>query len=173
MNRRSPSENAHRTELSRPSDMSARREAAGETTEPTKANPVGDFLASCDATPDKPLASPYPFGDDAVRLHELGLVVFPCGKDDGKRPLVKRWERPKAAKTIAVWAQRFAAANIGVDCGLSGCVVVDIDKAELVEKMLERFGDTPLMTRTPSGGVHLWYRKLGRVRSGNLRRQKS
>jgi Bifunctional DNA primase/polymerase, N-terminal/Primase C terminal 1 (PriCT-1) len=68
-------------------------------------------------------------------------------------------------------AQKFADANIGVVCGLSGIVIVDVDKPELVAEILERFGDTPLMTRTPSGGVHLWYRKLGPVRSGNLRRQ--
>ena len=35
--------------------------------------------------------------------------------------------------------------------------------------MLRRFGDTPLLTRTPSGGAHLWYRKVGEVRSGTLR----
>src|SRR5215203_6771818 len=27
--------------------------------------------------------------------------------------------------------------------------------------MLERFGETPLQTRTPSGGAHLWYRSSG------------
>ena len=27
--------------------------------------------------------------------------------------------------------------------------------------MIERFGDTPLKTRTPSGGCHLWYRHNG------------
>ena len=112
----------------------------------------------------------HPFGDSAVRLHALGLVVLPCGKDDGKTPLVKGWQRRKSAKTVAKWAQRFAAANIGVACGLSGYVVVDVDKPELVESMLMRFGHTPLITRTPSGGVHLWYRKVGAVKSGTLRR---
>ena len=59
------------------------------------------------------------FGDNALPLHELGLAVFPCGGDDGKRPLVKGWHRPKSAKTIATLAQRFADANIGVACGPS------------------------------------------------------
>ena len=110
-----------------------------------------------------------PFGDNAQVLHALGLVVLPCGKDDGKSPLVKGWEHRKSAKTVATWAQRFAAANIGIACGLSGYLVVDVDKPAIVETMLRRFGDTPLITRTPSGGVHLWYRNLGAVKSGTLR----
>ena len=109
-----------------------------------------------------------PFGDNALTLHGLGLVVLPCGKGDGKSPLVKGWQGRKSAKTVAIWARKFAAANIGVACGLSGYVVVDVDKRELVETMLERFGATPLMTRTPSGGAHLWYRKVGEVKSSTL-----
>ena len=119
--------------------------------------------------PDLEAGCHHPFGDNAARLHALGLVVVPCGKDDGKRPLVEGWQRPKSAKWIAAWAQRFADANIGVVCGASGIVVVDVDEPELVEEMLQRFGDTPLITRTPSGGVHLWYRKVGAVKSGTLR----
>ena len=34
-----------------------------------------------------------------------------------------------------------------------------------IEPMRTRFGDTPLITRTPRGGAHLWYRKDGAVRS--------
>ena len=45
---------------------------------------------------------------------------------------------------------------------------MDVDEPELVETMLERFGDTPLITRTPSGGAHLWYRKVGEVKSSTL-----
>ena len=132
---------------------------------------MGDFLAGCDATPHTQPGSPHDFGDNAVRLHALGLVVVPCGGPDGKSPLVTKWQVRRPRAVIAAWAQKFADANIGVVCGLSGIVIVDVDKPELVAEILERFGDTPLMTRTPSGGVHLWYRKLGPVRSGNLRRQ--
>ena len=167
MRRRSPSENAHRIASFRPPHPSGYVDAS-KTASPI---PVGDFLAGCDATPDTEPQSPHPFGDNAVLLHALGLVVFPCGGDDGKRPLVKGWQGRKSAKTVATWAQRFAGANIGVACGASGVVVVDVDRPELVGAMLRRFGDTPLLTRTPSGGAHLWYRKLGPVRSGNLRKQ--
>jgi DNA-binding XRE family transcriptional regulator len=42
------------------------------------------------------------------------------------------------------------------------------EPSDLVAAMIERCGDTPLKTRTPSGGVHLWYRHSGE-RSVNLR----
>ncbi len=107
-----------------------------------------------------------PFGDAALALRERGLAVFPCGGSDGKRPGVYAWQKSKrSAETIAEWARKRPDANIGVACGPSGVVVVDVDKPELVEPMLKRFGDTPLITRTPSGGAHLWYRKDGVVKS--------
>jgi hypothetical protein len=63
---------------------------------------------------------------------------------------------------------KFAAANIGVLTGLSGVTVVDCDAPVAVAAMIERCGDTPLKTSTPSGGVHLWYRSNGE-RCANLR----
>ncbi len=167
---RAPPEIAHRAALLRPPDKSARKRAALEITEPAKAIPVGHFLAGFDATPDPQPGCPHPFGDTAVRLHDLGLVVFPCGGPSGKKPLVKKWQVPRPRSVIATWAQTFAEANIGVVCGLSGIVVVDVDRPDLVEELLERLGNTPLITRTP-GGVHLLYRKVGDVRSRNLRKQ--
>ena len=65
-------------------------------------------------------------------------------------------------------ARRYPDANVGVACGLSGMVVVDIDDRSLLPSMLLRFGDTPLITRTPSGGVQfVVYRKVGAVKSGD------
>jgi hypothetical protein len=61
------------------------------------------------------------------------------------------------------------AANIGIVTGISSVTVVDVDgSSDLVAVMLARFGNTPLQTRTPSGGVHLWYRSSGE-RCANLR----
>jgi hypothetical protein len=116
MSRRSPSENAHRIASSRPPDLSGHVDGS----KAASSIPVGDFLAGSDATPDTPPGSPHPFGDNAVRLLALGLVIVPCGGDDGKRPLVNGWQRPERAKPGATWARRFAAANIGVACGASG-----------------------------------------------------
>jgi hypothetical protein len=98
--------------------------------------------------------------------------VVPCGGADGKSPKLRGWPKGKrSAKTIAKLARQYPDANIGVVCGLSGIVVVDIDDPSLVPGMLERFGDTPLITLTPSGGAHLWYRMISPVRSRNLRSQ--
>jgi hypothetical protein len=48
--------------------------------------------------------------------------------------------------------------------GLSGVTVVDVDAPELVAVALARFGDTPIKVRTPSGGMHLYYRANGEGR---------
>ena len=99
-----------------------------------------------------------PFGDNALALHGRGLAVIPCAGDDGKSAKLTGWQKSKrSAKTIAKLARRYPDANVGVACGLSGMVVVDIDDPSLLPSMLLRFGDTPLITRTPSGGYHLWY----------------
>jgi hypothetical protein len=111
-----------------------------------------------------------PFGAEAVALADCGLAVMPVGGKDGKQPLVK-WanlKRPFGPRTLRKLADIHGSANIGVICGLSQVSVVDIDDPSLTETMIAHFGKTPLMTETPSGGVHLWYR-CNDERSGNLR----
>src|SRR5437588_8913304 len=66
--------------------------------------------------------------------------------------------------------QSISGANIGIGCDLSNVFIVDNDDPTVVHAMIERFGDTPLKTSTPSGGVHLWYRGAGEGCS-NLRRE--
>ncbi len=113
---------------------------------------------------------PGPFRDAAVDLCRHGLAVIPVGGDDGKVPAVTwgKWRRPPGRQFVDTLVQKFPAHNIGAICHLSGVTVVDIDNAELVDLMAGRCGDTPLMTRTPSGGIHLWYRHDGE-QSANLR----
>ncbi len=126
------------------------------------------LLANCQRTTQ--LGDTRPFGDHAVALHELGLAVLPCGGEDGKRPLVRGWQTGmRSPETIAEWVRQHPDANIGLSCGPSQIVIVDIDTPELTESMLNRFGDTPLITSTPRGGAHFWYRKDGVIRSGNLK----
>ncbi len=112
-----------------------------------------------------------PFASAAKELAEAGLVVIPCGGEKGKTPKIKTKAlryRP-TAETIKGWAERYDNANVGVLTGeRSGVLVVDVDDAGVVDPMIERFGQTPLKTSTPSGGVHLWYRWNGE-RCSNLR----
>jgi hypothetical protein len=55
----------------------------------------------------------------------------------------------------------FAAANVGIVTGLSGVTIVDCDEPGLVKHAFEMFGETSLVTATPSGGAHAWYRADG------------
>jgi hypothetical protein len=110
----------------------------------------------------------------AMNAHDLarrGFGVMPLGGDDGKVPLItwKRLRHRPGRDYISKLITKFPNANIGVICSLSGVTIVDIDEPALLSLMLARFGDTPLRTFTPSGGVHLWYRSSGE-RCRNLRK---
>lgn len=41
--------------------------------------------------------------------------------------------------------------------GSGGLVVVDVDNPDLLPALIKLYGDTPVRTHTPSGGVHLYY----------------
>ena len=103
------------------------------------------------------------FADHAPDYLEAGLVVFPTGGEDGKRPLVENW--PKFGRRAGFeLIKRFPDANIGVRDGGNGITRIDIDDCTLVSDAIRRFGDTPIMVSTPSGGQHLWYRSSGERR---------
>ncbi len=114
-----------------------------------------------------------PYASMAPHLARLGIVAFPCGGEDGKRPLIAGWQILKPARLnrqLRRLIRKFGSANVGISCGPSYLVVVDIDDPSLLDPMLARFGDTPLIVCTPSGGFHLYY-KSGQVSVGsrNLR----
>jgi hypothetical protein len=99
-----------------------------------------------------------------------GLAVFPTGGDNGKRPLIKNYlkAQPSWAERLAE-KRRFATANIGLVCGQPGGVtIVDVDDRSLVEQAIKRFGETPVKSVTPSGGIHLWYTSNGERRKIRL-----
>ena len=100
-----------------------------------------------------------PFGEAAHQFAGKRIVVIPCGGDDGKRPLV-RWRRLTPAafhKQLPNWLKRLPGANLGIACGPSRIVVVDIDDPGLLPTVFARFGETPLITRTGSGGYHAYF----------------
>lgn len=110
------------------------------------------------------------FTKSAMNLYQHDLAVIPLGGENGKEPLIKyaNWERPPGREFITKLSKKYPDANVGVLCGLSGVTIVDIDDPSVTDEMIARCGDTPLITATPSGGVHLWYRHNGE-RSANLR----
>ena len=80
-----------------------------------------------------------------------------------------RWKGCPGPKVIRRLADEWGEANIGIITSLSGVTIADVDDAGRdADEIIKRAGDTPLITRTPSGGVHLWYRSSGE-RNANLR----
>src|SRR3954454_24996496 len=105
------------------------------------------------------------FAVAAPGLSRAGLAVVPLGGAKGQTPLVHswtKWKHPPGPASIEKLSAKHPGANIGIACGLSGVVVVDIDDLSHALAMIERFGDTPLKVQTPRGdGIHLWYRSSG------------
>jgi hypothetical protein len=96
----------------------------------------------------------------AVEAAEQGFAVFPV---QGKRPLVS-WRADSTCVPDEVRAMPWAeASGIGVDCGKSGLVVIDIDDLSAVPHLNEQVGwdtttDETLISRTGRGGMHIFYR---------------
>jgi hypothetical protein len=109
----------------------------------------------------------------AIDLARSGLPVFPCAAD--KRPKV-RWKEAATNDATAIghlWQQHYAAL-VGLPTGArSGLFVIDLDvERETGEEIGTAnfnslgFGDllcdpTQIRVRTPSGGLHLYFRHPG------------
>jgi len=118
-------------------------------------------------------------GEAAAELAACGCHVFPC-LPGGKRPAIDRWEQRASADPGHVrqaWEGRYAGHNIGLACGPSRLVVVDldchgslpddwklpgiIDGRDVFAQVSEWARQPWPRTRwssTPSGGWHLWFR---------------
>lgn len=109
-------------------------------------------------------SQPQPLLEGWLTLHEAGGVTVVC-KPNTNEANWPGWNRRHTWKkeTLASVAEKHPFSNLGVNCGASGLTVVDIDSPdpELLRYVLEEFGDTPLIIRTPSGGWHLYYRNTG------------
>ena len=132
-----------------------------------------------------PVVPDLPLLRSALSLAERGWHVFPC-VPGGKRPALRgSWQDHATTEParIRVWWSR-AAYNIGIACGPSGLVVIDLDihhgeqpgdptaatGANVLTGLCEQHGQPyPLPTYavdTPSGGTHLYYAAPdGRVRN--------
>lgn len=102
------------------------------------------------------------YRDTARYLAEAGFYVFPV---DGKAPRV-RWrdESTRDSAQIDEWGARWPDAGVGIDCGKSGIVVIDLDVKNDIDgvtgwKELTRdAAPATYYAATPSGGWHLYYR---------------
>jgi Bifunctional DNA primase/polymerase, N-terminal len=132
-----------------------------------------------------PLVPDLPLLQSSLSLAGRGWHVFPC-VPGGKKPALRgSWQRratTEPARIRAWWSQ--AAYNIGIACGPSGLVVIDLDihhgdqpgdptaatGVNVLTGLCEQHGQPyPLPTYaldTPSGGSHLYYAAPdGRVRN--------
>lgn len=105
----------------------------------------------------------------ALWYASLGLRVIPC-EPGGKKPVISDW--PNRASddptVIRQWWAWYPNANIGLLTGY-GIDVLDVDVKDgrngmQMMEYVARFGllRNPIaVIRTPSGGLHLWYRASG------------
>lgn len=110
-----------------------------------------------------------PLLDAALAYAAQGLRVIPC-EPNGKKPLILNWTL-RASDDPAVirqWWTRWPNANIGLLTGY-GIDVLDVDVKDgrggwRMMEYVASFGllrDPIAVIRTPSGGLHLWYRASG------------
>ena len=67
--------------------------------------------------------------DQVAGLAARGWRVFPV-ESGGKRPCIDRWEDRATAdpeRAAAAWRESWAGYNVGIACGPSGLVVIDLD----------------------------------------------
>jgi hypothetical protein len=105
------------------------------------------------------------FGIQAESLARMGYVIFPI-EAGSKVPLVK-WSLNSTCNPVVVrdWWETFPDDNIGINCGLSGLLVVDLDSREALLAFNRLWthheqGDVSLsgapVIRTPRGW-HLYF----------------
>ena len=113
-----------------------------------------------------------PFAKAAPTMLTHGLAPLPLGGDDGKQPLISgfnHWRKPPTADTIQRHIERFPDANVGLVCGASNLVVIDIDTPDQTSRVDELFGASPLVVGTPRGGSHRYFWNPDSIGCANLR----
>lgn len=104
--------------------------------------------------------------DAALELAERGLAVFPC-RERGKMPLTSDGfhAASRDPEQIRMWWAKWPSANIGVACGASNLVVLDVDPRHDGDESLAVLraalgeGLTETVTvLTGGGGQHLYFR---------------
>ncbi len=107
--------------------------------------------------------------DTALDLANKGFPVFPIEANHKYPPKIKEWQNNATTDTkqIREWWSWWPDANIGIHC--EDLLVVDIDPDKGGFDSLANLS-TPLpetyTVRTPSGGLHYYYKHDGGVSNG-------
>jgi hypothetical protein len=106
----------------------------------------------------------------ACEFIDYGLTIYPV--DENKKPLLFKWNTSNAIRThdraqaVFLNDPKGKAHGVGIVCGLSGVMPVDVDPKNGGDVTFRRlvyevgykvFEDCPQVI-TPSGGLHLWFR---------------
>ena len=101
----------------------------------------------------------------ALALASKGLAVFPVTPTTKDKPLIRAWQKNATndADQVRSWWAQWPGANVGVCCGLSEIVVVDVDMPDgpaTWAALCEEHGITTetVTASTPSGGIHYYYK---------------
>lgn len=115
--------------------------------------------------------------DAALGLARRGLQVFPITPGAKSPPLVQ-WSKEATTDEAKIrgWWRKWPTANIGIATGPSGLFVVDVDVrdgkfgAESLDWLEFLYAPLPTtqISRTPSGGRHLFLRGSAKSRNGKL-----
>jgi len=98
--------------------------------------------------------------EEAINYAAIGWHVFPVLD---KQPLVK-WRDESSNDPDKLSSMEWdRATGIGLDCGKSGIVVIDVDDVNAVPKLAEKLGwdpveDNTYVSYTGGGGYHIFYR---------------
>lgn len=110
----------------------------------------------------------------ALKYAELGWFIFPL-KERSKEPLISDWPNKASCDPAQIksWWSKWPNANIGLVCGKSGIVVVDVDDTDKwleIQSILDR-PEEASRTRTAKTqrGFHTYYKANGvPIRCGRL-----
>lgn len=97
----------------------------------------------------------------AEELATLGYVIFPILPDE-KRPLVK-WSRESTCslEVVREWWRDWPTDNVGINCGESGIVVIDLDSEGAARQFMSSWyrheQDMPGLIVATRRGWHLYF----------------